>query len=545
MLPNLFTRLFFIVLFICFLSISNGQNTQKAWQPVIFNQDTVLFIKHSIGTFSTKQRAENIQKNLLQLQKLPLREFDSLHVSTTSFGSDVVYQDKIIVSVTPLDAQMEGKLETIFAEELRGRIREALIKDYKDHSWSNLGKDIGLFFLALLVLLLVFWGINNFFDFLRKNLKKLQHNVFFRENRLVKLFKLITPETERKMLLFLLRMFRFTTLGLFLYLYLPFMFSQISYTRGFGETLMGYLLSPLEFLGKSILSYFPKFLFIIIIIIAVRYLMGGLTYFAEQVKAQKINVNGFYPDWAIPTLNLVKGLIIIFTLIIIFPYLPGAGSDAFQGVSVFIGLLLSLGSAGAISNMISGVILTYMRPFQTGDYVKINETTGTIVGKNLLVTRVKTTKNEEITLPNSTLLSGGIVNYTALADKNGLILHTVVTIGYDVPWKTVHQLLVSAAQKTKYIEATPEPFILQKSLDDWYVSYELNAYTKESHLMPKIYSDLHLNIQDAFNEANVEIMSPHYLTLRDGNLSTIPADYLPKDYQTPAFNVNASPKKEE
>jgi small-conductance mechanosensitive channel len=534
-----------LYLFLVSLSTAYAQNTQKAWQPVVFNQDTVLFVKNSIGAFSPKQRAENIENNLQQLQKLPLREFDSLYVNTTSFGSDVVYQDRTIISVTPLDAQIEGKTAVLYAEELKDRIQQALIKDYKDHSWGNLGKDIGLFALALLVLLLAINGINKLFDFLRKNLKKLQHNVFFRENSLVKLFKLITPETERKMLLFLLRMFRFTMLGLFLYLYLPFMFSQISYTRGFGETLMGYILSPLQFLGNSILSYFPKFLFVIIIVIAVRYLMGGLTYFAQQVKAQKIAINGFYPDWAVPTLNLVKALIIIFTLIIIFPYLPGAGSDAFQGVSVFVGLLLSLGSAGAISNMISGVILTYMRPFQAGDYVKINDTTGTIVGKNLLVTRVKTTKNEEITLPNSTLLSGGIVNYTALADKNGLILHTMVTIGYDVPWKTVHQLLISAAQKTTYIEGTPEPFILQKSLDDWYVSYELNAYTKESHQMARIYSELHLNIQDAFNEANVEIMSPHYLTLRDGNLTTIPSNYLPKDYKTPTFNVNARDKKEE
>ena len=539
---NLFTKLFFVFIFLCVLSKAKAQT---AWQPVIFNQDTVLFVKNSIGAFSPKQRAENIEKNLKELQKLPLRAFDSLHVNTTSFGSDVVYQDQTIVSVSPLDAQAEGKTAILVAEELRIQIRQALIKDYNDHSWGNLGKDIGLFILALLVLLLIFTGINKFFDFLRKNLKKLQHNVFFRENRLVKLFKLITPETERNMLLFLLRMFRFTMLGLFLYFYLPFMFSQISYTRGFGETLMGYILSPLQFLGNSILSYFPKFLFVIIIVIAVRYLMGGLTYVAQQVKNQKITINGFYPDWAVPTLNLVKALIVVFTLIIVFPYLPGAGSDAFQGVSVFVGLLLSLGSAGAISNMISGVILTYMRPFQAGDYVKINDTTGTIVGKNLLVTRVKTTKNEEITLPNSTLLSGGIVNYTALADKNGLILHTMVTIGYDVPWKTVHELLVRAAQKTIHIEVTPEPFILQKSLDDWYVSYELNAYTKESHQMARIYSALHLNIQDAFNEANVEIMSPHYLTLRDGNLTTIPSDYLPENYQTPTFNVNASAKKEE
>ena len=186
----------------------------------------------------------------------------------------------------------------------------------------------------------------------------------------------------------------------------------------------------------------------------------------KQVRTERIKFNGFYPDWAFPTFNLFRVLIIIFTLVIIFPYLPGSGSDAFQGVSVFVGLLLSLGSAGIISNVISGVILTYMRPFKAGDRVKINEVTGDVISKNLLVTRVKSLKNEEITIPNATLLGGGVVNYTSLAEKHGLVLHTTVTIGYDVPWKQVHDLLTTAALKTALVEKQPEPFVLQKCLDE-------------------------------------------------------------------------------
>jgi small-conductance mechanosensitive channel len=187
--------------------------------------------------------------------------------------------------------------------------------------------------------------------------------------------------------------------------------------------------------------------------------------------------------------------------------------------------------------MVAGIVLTYMRPYKIGDRIKVGDVTGDVVEKNLLVTRLRTIKNEDITIPNATILSGHTVNYTTMAKTTGLILNTTVTIGYDVPWQTVHHLLISAAEASEGISAEPKPFVLQTELNDFNVSYQLNAYTALSNQMAVIYSRLHQNIQDKFNEAGVEIMSPHYTSLRDGNHIQIPENYVPEGYNKPGFKV--------
>jgi len=231
--------------------------------------------------------------------------------------------------------------------------------------------------------------------------------------------------------------------------------------------------------------------------------------------------------------------------IVIFPYLPGSESPVFQGVSVFLGIIFSLGSSSVISNMVAGLVMTYMRPFQIGDRIKIGDIIGYVIEKTPFVTRIKTPKQEYITVPNSNILSGNVVNYSTSKENDGIILHTTVTIGYDVPWRQVHEELIKAAIKTRDINSEPKPFVLQTSLDDFYVSYQLNAFSDDPNEQPRIYSELHQNIQDGFNESGIEILSPHYRAARDGNMVTIPASYLPKDYKVPSFRVeNVNPKQD-
>lgn len=218
-----------------------------------------------------------------------------------------------------------------------------------------------------------------------------------------------------------------------------------------------------------------------------------------------------------------------FAATVAFPYLPGSQTPAFQGISIFLGLLVSLGSSSAIANIVAGIILTYTRAFLVGDRVKITDTTGDVVEKTLFVTRIRTIKNVVITIPNAAVLGSHVINYSAAANDPAtppLILHTTITLGYDVPWRKVHDVLTKAALATGQILEEPAPFVLQTSLDDFYVSYELNAYTSSPGIMAKIYSELHQNIQDQCNEANIEILSPHYRAERDGNQTTIPVDYL-------------------
>jgi small-conductance mechanosensitive channel len=221
-----------------------------------------------------------------------------------------------------------------------------------------------------------------------------------------------------------------------------------------------------------------------------------------------------------------------------FPYFPGHDSSAFRGVSIFVGVLFSLGSAGAVGNIIAGVVLTYTRAFQIGDRVKIADTTGDVLGKTLLATRIRTIKNEDVTVPNSLVLGSHIVNFSACAAEGGLILHTGVTIGYDAPWRRIHELLIDAALSTQGILSTPAPFVLQTALSDFYVAYEINAYTNEAKRMAAIYAGIHQNIQDKFNEAGVEICSPHFAAVRDANHIAIPAEYVPERYVPPAFRVH-------
>jgi len=285
------------------------------------------------------------------------------------------------------------------------------------------------------------------------------------------------------------------------------------------------------------MEYLPSGGFVIVVSVVTHYVLKVLKFLAKAIEGGDLPVKGMHPETVRPTYQLVRLAVVLFALVVAFPYLPGGQSDAFKGVSIFLGLLLSLGSSSAVSNVLAGLVLTYMRPFRAGDRVKIVDTTGDILQKTLLVTRVRTIKNVEVVIPNSAILSNQILNYSALARTRGLILNTTVTIGYDAPWRTVYNLLLNAALATDGILPDPAPFVLQTSLNDFHISYELNAYTDRANDIQDTYSRLHEAIQDSFNTAGVEIMSPTFYALRDGNTVTIPANHRPPDYEAPWFRV--------
>ena len=257
-----------------------------------------------------------------------------------------------------------------------------------------------------------------------------------------------------------------------------------------------------------------------------------------------IRLASFPNDWAEPTYKLVRTLLLAVALVGAFPYIPGSQTPAFQGISLFLGLLVSLSSSSALSNIIAGTILTYTRAFRVGDIVRIGETFGEVTVKRLLVTHVRTYKNIVVSIPNSLILTTQVLNYTTLAAERGLVAHTSLTIGYDAPWRTVHELLITAARRTEGVLAEPPPFVLQTALNDFSVSYEINAFVGSPFPLPRIYSTLHANIQESFNEAGVEIMSPNYFALRDGNHVTTPRHHRPSEYVAPAFRVRYREERE-
>jgi len=281
-------------------------------------------------------------------------------------------------------------------------------------------------------------------------------------------------------------------------------------TRPIAEHILDYVLSPLTTIVNGFIGQIPNLLFLTVLVLLARYILKVMRIFFLGVERQRVKLPGFYPEWAKSTYRLLSFLVVAFFLVIAFPYIPGSDSLAFKGVSVFAGVLFSLGSQSTVSNMVAGFALTYRRAFRVGDRVKIADFTGDVMETRLQVTILRTVKNEEIVVPNSMILIGHVINYSAEARERGLILHTSVTIGYDTPWRQVHALLLMAARKTSGLLTEPSPFVLQQSLDDFYVTYELNVYTDKPEKMAAFYSELHQNIQDAFNEYGVQIMSPNY-----------------------------------
>jgi len=295
---------------------------------------------------------------------------------------------------------------------------------------------------------------------------------------------------------------------------LTFTLRQFPATRDMSAAWVAWFRDPIVQLWTNFVAYLPNLAFLIVWVTCIYFLIRGLGLFARWVATGAIAIPGFHPEWADPTHRILAFLIGAFGLVVAFPYLPGGGSPAFQGVSIFIGVLVSIGSGSAIGNIVAGVILTYTRAFRVGDRVRVAEHMGDIVEKSTWVTRLRTIKNEDIVIPNSQVLSMAITNFTEGARQGGLILHTTVTIGYDAPWPKVHRIMIDAALRTDGILRKPSPFVFQTALNDYNVSYEINAYTDRPAEMARIYSDLHRNLQDTFHEGGIEILSPMYNQLR-------------------------------
>jgi len=353
----------------------------------------------------------------------------------------------------------------------------------------------------------------------------------------IQTFELISANRLTEILKGMVKGVRVLAWTLALYLFIPIILSFFPRTREIVTTYLDYIIAPFYTLFRGFVAFIPNLIFIAVIAFATRYILVFIRRIFFEMQKGTISFSGFHKDWVQPTHKLLRFFIIVLAVVLISPYLPGFGSPAFQGISIFFGVLLSLGSTAAIANIVAGVAITYMRPFKIGDRVKIADTMGDVIEKTLLITRVRTIKNVEVTIPNSMVLGSHMINYSTLASEDGLILHTTVTIGYDVSWRSVHQLLLGAAAAIGDIMQQPPPFVLQTSLNDYSVTYELNVYTAKAKNLLKILSELHQSIQDKFNEAGIEIMSPTYSALRDGNELTIPQNYLPNSSPPKGFKL--------
>lgn len=507
--------------------------------PVAPHSDTLFHIFTKIGNLTVDERYNLVMERLGYLYKHFIVKYDSLGVIDYGQTVDLVFKDKTILSISEYDEMWFNKSKLAIAEEYKGLILKDIVVYKDDKSFFKVLKQIGLIVLIIVLQVFLIKGINLLFrkkidSYIKKQRGKRLKGIKLKE------YQFLDDERLTDVVLFISKIVRWFFNLVQLYITIPIIFSIFPPTQRLAETLFGYILTPLKKIGHAVLNYLPDLFAIIVIVVITRYVIKFLRFLASEIYSGNLKLQGFYQDWAFPTFNIIRFLVLAFMFVMIFPYLPGSDSPVFQGVSVFIGIVFSLGSSSVIGNMVAGLVMTYMRPFKIGDRIKLNDLVGDVVEKTPFVTRIKTPKKEYVTIPNSTILSSSVVNYSTSKENEGIVLHTTVTIGYDVPWRKVHEVLIEAAKKTKYIITNPAPFVLQTSLDDFYVSYQLNAYSYEPNQQPVTYSELHQNIQDAFNEHGIEILSPHYRAQRDGNETTIPKGYLPDDYEAPSFRVKGA-----
>ena len=491
-------------------SIKTGENNLSVGQstaPVKF-EGKILFYVRGITSFPAEERARVISERMKNIAENDSIDTGSLRVEELADRSNILAGKDFIVSILDTDAEIEGLERPILTEIIKTNIAKAINSYRYERSSGVLLKKViyaAVATVVFLLLLFLFLRIARRLDnFLQAKLKSRIEGLETQSYHLIQAKQLWTA------LRGFINSIKILFIVLLIFLYLQYVLKSFPLTKPLADELFSLILSPLGSLGLGFVASLPNIIFLIVLFFVIRYLIKLIKLFFAGVSQGSITFANFDPEWSLPTFKIVRFLIIILAFVIGYPYIPGSESDAFKGVSVLLGIMFSIGSSSFISNIIAGYSLTYRRAFKIGDRIKIDDSFGDVVDMKLYVTRLRSLKNEEIIIPNSSLINSNVINYSSLAKQHGLILHTTVGIGYETPWRLVEEMLKSAADRTEGLLKEPPPFVLQKSLGDFAITYEINAYCDQPNKMMLIYSVLHQNILDVFNENDVQIMTPAY-----------------------------------
>jgi small-conductance mechanosensitive channel len=506
--------------------------------PVLVGGEPVIWITVGAGPYTTQFRADRISQRVRDVVRDRSISDPRVTVTEVDGSSELRVGQRLLMVVTQRDASNLGIARTALAAE-HARLLEAAIRAERlRYAPATLVRSGVYSLVATLVLVAVVWLVFRLTRSIRRRIPGWQARQLGALR--MQQAEIVSSDSLGRALDRTVRAVRLVLVLLAIHLYLTYLLGLFPWTRVVSFRLLDYVVTPIRVAASAFVGYLPKLLFVLVIGAIIYFAIRLVGLFFSQVRQGRIVLAKFPAEWADPTNKIIRLLLIAFGVVVAFPYLPASDSPAFAGVSVFIGVLVSLSSSSALSNMIAGVVLTYTGAFRLGDRVKLGDAFGDIIETSLLVTRIRTIKNEDITIPNTIAMTSSMINYTREASTLGLILHTSVTIGYDAPWRKVHELLIAAALETPGVLREPRPFVWQTALNDFYVTYEINAYTDAPREMIDIYAALHARIQDAFYAAGVEIMSPHYTALRDGNAVAIPAPLRPPEYRAPAFRVEAA-----
>lgn len=482
--------------------------------PLVIEEDTLLYIYTSLGGDDPAHRVEAVARKVTQIGKSLKLTTDSMHIFVSEYTDDVMCGEVVIVRVSDLDGLWNGMSRRELAEEYLKILSLEIERLHADYGLKAKLTGLGWAVFLIVVQVLFFMLTARFIRYLRHLIVE---GVDGRMKPLViKGYELMNIHQEKRILLFLTRVLQVFLILLQLFISLPLLFSIFPETEKFTWNMINYVWSPLRDMVVSIVRYFPNLVKIVVIVYVVRWVLKGLRHLSNEIAAERLKIDRFYQDWARPTYQIVRIFIIAFTLVVIWPWLPGSESGIFKGVSIFVAALFSLGSTTTIGNLISGIIITYMRPFLVGDFVRIGDQEGEVVEENAFVTRLRDIKGNLVTVPNNSILSQQTINYTAaVRDGEGSIVHSSFTFTYHVPRETVEAYLLEGAARCKLLEKNPKPFVLYTALEDFYTQYEINGYTKETARLFAVYSELHRNIIDVFHEHDLDPTSSHFIKVQE------------------------------
>lgn len=481
--------------------------------PVLVAYDTVFRIFANMGPYNSLERAR-IANN--KIESLIARTFyypDSLKITKKNEITTISYEDDLIVAINEVDALWQNTSIEQLSKERLTILNELIQKYRKQNSFSNKLKSIGELVLIIGVFGLIVLALNKLFRKLKMYL--ILDSKWFRKGIVFKNYEIVRRSVLNNLLDKLLAVIKFLIIVILLLTILPYALKLFPQTLRYSQELKNIVLEPVNSMIDSLISYLPSLVKIILILIVIRVMLKILRYFSGEVENGDLKIHAFYPEWAKPTYQILRFLLTAFALIIIFPYLPGSGTVAFQGISVFLGVLISVGSSSAVANAIAGIVITYMRPFQLNDWIKTGNITGIVIERSTLVTRLKTINNEDVTIPNSSILSGPTLNFSSLGRTDGLAITAKVSVKYSIKEETVSSNLIKAAVQTTGISRKRMPYVFQLSLNEINATYEINAITFDPKNMYYIKSDLIKNIHNVFDEAGIPLTSVQFVGLEE------------------------------
>jgi len=433
----------------------------------------------------------------------------SITATTILEGSLIALGGQMLLVITPQDfdelagESVEGQAQAAVAALDLALAERLELRDTRRMVWA-----IGRAIVALLVFLALLAGVRRLYAVIDRVLDRRADLLAGKTT--IHGFALLTP---MQLLTVLRRAAQAALAAIVLfgaYVWLAFVLRQFPFTRPWGEQLGGFLFGSIKAVLGTMISWIPGLFVAALIVVVTRWITGLVTAFFTAVEEGRVTMPEALVETANPTRRIANAVLWMLALVMIYPYLPGSNSPVFKGISVFVGLVVSLGGSGVVGQYLSGLVIMYSRALRVGDYVRFAEHEGVVVALGMLSTKLRTNKREEVNIPNNLLVSTTTKNFSRLAGTEGVILYTTITIGYDAPWRQIHAMLIEAARRTPGLHAEPPPFVNQTALSDFYVEYQLNAHLERPEKRIRVLADLHANIQDVFNEHGVQIMSPHY-----------------------------------